>query len=322
MKAGNESGGHVPKGHVPLLKRRRFLIFGGVCLLLLLLWLAVPVVRFDDPVSPVLFSAEGRLMGARPAADGQWRFPQGGRVPRRFAEVLVRFEDKRFFAHPGVDPLAVARAVRQNIRAGRVESGASTITMQVIRLARKNRPRTLAEKLREAGLALRLETSLSKAGILALFAAHAPFGGNVVGLDAASWLYFGRSPDELSWAEAAFLAVLPNDPGLTTSATGRVRLRGKRDGLLEKLRDRGTIVALECRLALAEPMPERLRPVPRDAPHLLYTLAARPGAVPPFRSFVAADLQRTVRRVVEQHGERLSGRDIRNLAAVVIDNRE
>jgi len=313
--------GHVPKVHVPFLKRRRFLIFGGVCLLLLLLWLALPVVRFDDPVSPVLFSAEGRLLGARTAADGQWRFPQGERVPRRFSEVLVRFEDKRFFAHPGVDPLAVARAARQNLRAGRVQSGASTITMQVIRLARKNRPRTFAEKLREAGLALRLETSLSKAGILALFAAHAPFGGNVVGLDAASWLYFGRSPDELSWAEAAFLAVLPNDPGLTASATGRIRLRGKRDGLLEKLRDRGTIAALECRLALAEPMPDRLRALPRDAPHLLETLAARPGASSPFRSFIAADLQRTAGRIVEQHGARLAGRGIRNAAAILIDNR-
>jgi len=321
MKAENESGGHVPRGHVPLLKRRRLLIAGGAGLVLLLLWLEVPVVRFDDPVSPVLFSAEGRLLGARTAADGQWRFPRGGRVPRRFTEVLVRFEDKRFFAHPGLDPLAVARAVRQNIRAGRVESGASTITMQVVRLARKNRPRTLAEKLREAGLALRLETSLSKAGILALFAAHAPFGGNVVGLDAASWLYFGRSPDELSWAEAAFLAVLPNDPGLTASPTGRVRLRGKRDGLLEKLRDRGTIAALECRLALAEPMPDRLRALPRDAPHLLETLAARPGASSPFRSFIAADLQRTAGRIVEQHGARLAGRGIRNAAAILIDNR-
>jgi len=302
-------------------KRSRVLRAAGSLLLLLCLWLALPVVRFDDSVSPVLFSAEGRLLGARTAADGQWRFPRSDRVPRRFTEVLVRFEDKRFFAHPGVDLLAVARAIRQNLRAGRVESGASTITMQVVRLARKNRPRTLAEKLREAVLALRLETSLSKAEILALFAAHAPFGGNVVGLDAAAWLYFGRSPDELSWAEAAFLAVLPNDPGLTASATGRARLRGKRDGLLERLRDRGTIAALECRLALAEPMPDRLRALPRDAPHLLDTLAARPGAAPPFRSFIAADLQRTASRIVEQHGAGLAGRGIRNAAAILIDNR-
>jgi penicillin-binding protein 1C len=278
-------------------------------------------VRFDDPVSPVLFSADGRLLGARPAADGQWRFPPGEQVPRRFNDVLVKFEDKRFYVHPGVDPLAAARAVRQNLRAGRVESGASTITMQVVRLARKNRPRTLIEKIREAGLALRLETARSKTGILALFAAHAPFGGNVVGLDAASWLYFGRAPDELSWAEAAFLAVLPNDPGLTATDAGRARLRGKRDRLLEKLRRLGRIGDLDSRLALAEPMPARPRAVPRQAPHLLDTLAARVGAAPPFRSFIDADLQRTATRIVEQHGDRLFERGIRNAAAVLIDNR-
>ncbi|HSA95776.1 MAG TPA: transglycosylase domain-containing protein, partial [Acidobacteriota bacterium] len=101
--------------------------------------------KFNDPVSPVLFAADGRLLGARPAADGQWRFPAGESAPERFFEVLVRLEDKRFYRHPGVDPLAVARAVRQNLRSGRVESGASTITMQVVRLARKGRERTFWE---------------------------------------------------------------------------------------------------------------------------------------------------------------------------------
>ncbi|MCK7518532.1 MAG: transglycosylase domain-containing protein [Ignavibacteriales bacterium] len=240
VRTGREWG-HVPKVRVPILKRRRLIVWGACLLLsLTLLWLAIPVVRFTDPVSPVLFGAGGELLGARPAADGQWRFPPGEKVPERFYDVLVRFEDKRFFAHPGVDPLALARAVRQNLRSRKVESGASTITMQVVRLARKNRPRTYLEKFKEAVLALRLETRRSKPEILALFAAHAPFGGNVVGIDAASWLYFGRSPERLSWAEAAFLAVLPNDPGLLASAEGRARLLGKRDRLLRRLEARGS----------------------------------------------------------------------------------
>jgi penicillin-binding protein 1C len=321
-KRHDQERGHVPRARVPLLKNPRFCA-AGICIILIILsWLLLPVARFTDPVSPVLFSAAGDLLGARPAADGQWRFPPGDRVPERFFRVLVRFEDRRFYVHPGVDPLAVARAARQNLRSGKVESGASTITMQVVRLARKNRKRTFIEKIKEAALALRLEARWSKKEILALFAAHAPFGGNVVGIDAASWLYFGRSPERLSWAEAAFLAVLPNDPGLLASTQGRARLLRKRNGLIERLRDKGTIPDLECRLALAEPMPGRTRPVPRDAPHLVDTLAARPGAASPFRSFVVADLQRTARRVVEQHGERLFDRDIRNLAAVIIDNRE
>ncbi|MEN6561341.1 MAG: penicillin-binding protein 1C [Acidobacteriota bacterium] len=294
---------------------------GSALVALIVSWFAIPVVHFHDPVSPVLFSAEGRLLGARPAADGQWRFPPGERAPERFFEALVRFEDKRFYSHPGVDPLAIGRAARQNLRSGRVRSGGSTITMQVVRLARKNRPRTYIEKVVETILALRLETRRPKKDILALFAAHAPFGGNIVGLDAASWLYFGRSPDELSWAEAAFLAVLPNDPGLPATAEGRARLLRKRDRLLERLRASEAMPALECRLALAEPQPSRLRAVPRDAPHLLDSLAARPGAASPFRSFIAADLQRTVGRIAEEHGRRLAERGISNLAAVVIDNR-
>ncbi len=301
--------------------RRRLITVTTGLVLLAVAWLAIPVVHFDDPVSPVLFGADGQLLGARPAADGQWRFPPGERVPERFFEVLVRFEDKRFYAHPGVDPLAVARAVRQNLSSRKVASGASTITMQVVRLARKNRPRTYLEKLKEAVLALRLESVRSKKDILTLFAAHAPFGGNVVGIDAASWLYFGRSPERLSWAEAAFLAVLPNDPGLPATREGRARLQAKRDRLLEGLQAHGAMAVLECQLALAEPMPQGLRPVPREAPHLLDTLAAGPGAGRDLRSFLEPSLQRTAARIAEQHGARLAERGILNLAAVVIDNR-
>ena len=104
-------------------KSFRFVVWGSAFVILLLGWLAIPVVHFSDPVSPVLFSAEGRLLGARTAADGQWRFPPGERVPERFSRVLVRFEDKRFFAHPGIDLLAVARAARQNLRSGRSRAG-------------------------------------------------------------------------------------------------------------------------------------------------------------------------------------------------------
>jgi len=315
-----QADGNWPLDTLPHISHK-FIVVSIILAVLILAWLAIPVVRFKDPVSPVLFAAEGQLLGARPAKDGQWRFPPGERVPERFYQVLVRFEDKRFYAHPGVDPLAVARALLQNLGSGRVRSGASTITMQVVRLARKDRPRTFLEKIVEAVLALRLESIRSKKDILSLFAAHAPFGGNVVGLDAASWLYFGRSPDRLSWAEAAFLAVLPNDPGLPATQAGRARLQAKRNRLLERLRDGGFVPGLECRLALSEPMPDRLRAVPRTAPHLLDTLAAGPGAAPPFLSFIDLELQKTAGRIVEQHGARLADRGIRNLAAVIIDNR-
>lgn len=302
-------------------KIKWMVVAGAAGAALLAFWLSLPRDLFPDPVSPVLFSEEGALLGARPAADGQWRFPRGERAPDRFFEVLVRYEDRRFYLHPGVDPLAVARALWTNVRSGEVRSGASTLTMQVVRLSRKGRPRTMLEKLREAVLAVRLEVRFSKREILDLFAAHAPFGGNAVGVDAASWLYFGRGPEQMSWAEAAYLAVLPQDPGLIASAEGRARLLEKRNALLERLRRKGRLTDLDLSLAAAETVPAGFRPVPREAPHLLDTLAARSGGWTPFRSFLKADLQRAVTRAVEEQGARLMERGVRNLAAVVIDNR-
>ena len=309
---------------IRLTKRRKIKLLagGGLAALFAAFWFSLPRELFPELPSPVLFSEEGALLGARPAPDGQWRFPRGDKVPERFFLVLLQYEDRRFFSHPGVDPLAVARALRLNLRSGRVRSGASTITMQLVRLSRKSRTRTLWEKMKESVLALRLEFKYSKKEILSLFAAHAPFGGNIVGIDAASWMYFGRSPERLSWAEAAYLAVLPKDPGLIASAEGRKRLLEKRNALLERLRARRIVSDLECRLALAEFLPDGPRPVPRDAPHLLETLAARRGGTrTPFQTFLKADLQRSAVRILDAQGEKLFNRGIRNLAAVIIDNR-
>ena len=141
-------------------------------------WRCLPEPLFSQPVSSVLLGREGGLLGASIAADEQWRFPPVTEVPQKFARAITCFEDRRFFYHPGVDPLAVARALWLNFRSGRVVSGASTISMQVIRLARSGRRRSFPEKFIEMVLALRLEISLSKAQVLTLYASHAPFGGN------------------------------------------------------------------------------------------------------------------------------------------------
>ena len=179
--------------------------------------------------STVVESAEGELLGARIADDGQWRFPPCDTVPERFAAAIIQFEDRHFRWHPGVDPAALVRAAVDNARSGHVVSGGSTLTMQVIRLSRQ-KERNLWQKIIEAVQATRLELRYSKKHILALYASHAPFGGNVVGLEAAAWRYFGRPAAELSWAEAATLAVLPNAPSSIHPGKNREELLQKASG--------------------------------------------------------------------------------------------
>lgn len=156
----------------------------------------------------------------------------------KYMAALLCFEDKRFLTHSGVDPLAVGRALWLNVRRGSVVSGGSTLTMQVIRLSRDNPPRTIPEKILEMLLAIRLEQSYTKWEILNMYVDHAPFGGNIVGIQAASLKYFNRQPDELSWAEAALLAVLPNAPALMYPGKNMPGLKGKRDALLRDFMNR------------------------------------------------------------------------------------
>ena len=291
--------------------RLRLLIAAGAAVLLFLL---CPTPRFDRPFSTVITDRRGELMSAGVAADGQWRFPPLDEVPPKFAQALLAFEDRRFYRHPGVDPLAIARALRDNLRKRAVVSGASTITMQTVRLSRLGRPRTLFEKLIEAMLALRLEAAKSKTEILALYAAHAPFGGNIVGLEAASWRYFGRSPQQLSWAESAMLAVLPNSPSLVHPGRNRSALQAKRDRLLDRLQQTGKIDSLTCALAKGEPLPDKPHPLPMTAPHLLPKFQGS-GRI---RTTIDIHLQKQSLAAAQRHLERTAANGVFNLAAVIM----
>lgn len=282
-------------------------------------WQCLPQPLFNKPVSTIMVDAQGDLLAAHIAADDQWRFPTIEAVPEKYRQAILTFEDKRFYSHPGIDPFAIARALYLNLKHQRVVSGGSTLTMQVIRMARDNPPRTLTEKLIEAVMATRLELSLSKDQILALHASHAPYGGNVVGLEAASWRYFGRTPEQLSWAESATLAVLPNSPALIHPGRNRGQLKQKRDALLQTLHDEGVITEIDLKLALLEPLPDEPKPLPRFAPHLLGTLM-QAHAEQRIRTTLDRELQQRVERVTQQHANALSTRDIHNLAVLVIDN--
>ena len=282
--------------------------------------LCLPSRLFDAPYSTVLLDRDGQLLDASIAADGQWRFPADRELPAKFVQALVIREDRRFFRHPGVDPLAVARALVSNVRRGEVVSGASTITMQVIRHSRGRRPRVVGEKLVEAVLALRLGLSTDKQGVLRLFASNAPFGGNVVGFEAASWRWFGRDPDTLSWAECAALAVLPNSPGLVHPGRNRSALLERRNALLAELARRGVIDPETRRLAEAEPLPDEPFPLPHDAPHLLVR-ARGEAAGARIRTTLDRGLQRRLNDIVARRAEAWREGGVANGAALVLDAR-
>ena len=284
---------------------------------LVLAWLCcLPRELFRDvSYSTVVESAEGELLGARIAADEQWRFPPADTVPERYATALVQFEDRAFWWHPGVNPVALVRAAVDNVRAGHVVSGGSTLTMQVIRLSRQ-KERTLWQKTIEAVQATRLELRYSKKRILALYAAHAPYGGNVVGLEAASWRYFGRPAAELSWAEATTLAILPNAPGTLHLARGREQLLAKRNRLLRRLLEHGDIDRDTYEASIEEPLPGAPLPLPALAPH--YVNRCPQGERT--RTTLQFSLQRAVSEAVDRRSNDLAAEGVADMAAVVIDN--
>jgi penicillin-binding protein 1C len=282
-------------------------------------YFSLPKTLFSDPYSTVLQDKNKNLLSASIAVDGQWRFPEDASVPDKFKEAIVLYEDKRFYNHLGVDPISIGRAIKQNVSAGKVISGGSTLSMQVIRLARKNKSRTVFEKLIEVILATRLEFRYSKKEILALYASHAPFGGNVVGIEAACWRYFARPPDELSWAEAALLAVLPNNPSLIHLGKNRIRLKEKRDQLLTRLSETGKFDSLALDLAKAEPIPENPIALPRMASHLLDRASKEGKAQQKIISTIDLSLQQRAQQILNDHHQRLRANQIFNAAAIVVE---
>ena len=305
------------------LKRTGLLIAG-----LFLLFLCIPVPKFDDPYSTVLTAADGQLLGAHIADDGQWRFPATNNYSDKYLACVLEYEDRWFFRHVGFNPVAFIQALIENAKAGRVVRGGSTISMQVVRLARHNKPRTYAEKLLEVILAIRLELHYSKQSIFNLYAAHAPFGGNVVGIDAAAWRYFHTTPDRLTWSEAATLAVLPNAPSMIHPGKARDRLLDKRDALLlrmttSKVYNPGwyhipKLSHDDYELALLERLPNKPYEMPMLAYHYLMD-QEKTHKGEQLCSSIDYFLQNHVQRIMEEHYAVSTQNQIENAAVYVLD---
>ncbi|MEN8898377.1 MAG: penicillin-binding protein 1C [Nonlabens sp.] len=288
-------------------------------LTILLVWYAVclPEKLFDVPYSTVIESKDGRLLDAHIAKDEQWRFPAVDSVPYRYKQSLLQYEDAHFYSHLGFNPVSIGKALADNILAGKVVRGGSTITQQVIRLARK-KDRNYYEKFIELIWATRLEIRLSKEEILELYASHAPYGGNVIGLDMAAWRYFGRKPHELSWAESATLAVLPNAPGLIYPGKRESLLKEKRDQVLLKLKEENIITEMDYELAISENVPTQDFRVPQLAPHLLQR-ANKEYGTKKLRTSIDYEMQETVNRIVKNHHRILQQNGVNNLAMLVLN---
>ncbi len=289
-----------------------------IAVLVLVYYFSIPNSLFKDPTATVITSKNNELLGAQIAKDGQWRFPENDNTPEKFKTCIIQFEDEYFYKHPGFNPISIFKALRDNINSGEIKRGGSTITQQTIRLARKGKPRTYFEKLRELILATRLEFKHNKEKILSLYTNHAPFGGNVVGLDAASWRYFNRNANELSWAESATLAVLPNAPSLIYPGKNQQRLLNKRNRLLKKLLDKQIIDTLTYELSIAEDLPQKPYPLPQIAPHLLQRISkTHKGKHTP--TTINKRYQEQANTIVKNHYNHLKDNEIYNISVLVLD---
>ncbi|MUH37780.1 penicillin-binding protein 1C [Zobellia amurskyensis] len=289
-----------------------------LAIVLIAYYFCLPKKLFDSPTATVVESEQGTLLGARIADDGQWRFSEVDSVPYKFEACILQFEDAYFYSHPGFNPVAISKAIGSNIAAGRTVRGGSTLTQQVIRLARNGKKRSYFEKFVELIWATRLELKRSKEDILKLYASHAPFGGNVVGIDVASWRYFGLRPYQLSWAESATLAVLPNAPSLIYPGKNQTKLLKKRNRLLKKLFEKKIIDQTTYELSLLESLPEKPFPLPKATPHLVQYLA-KENKGKRIKTTIDENLQRNVNAIVQKHHQNLKQNQVHNAAVLVLD---
>ncbi len=288
--------------------------------LLAALWLVPLPDRVKVDYSVTVYSDEGVLMRPYLAPGDVWRFPISiDRLPPFAIPALLAREDKRFYDHFGVDPIAVVRAIRQNFSSGRVISGASTITMQLARLL-EPRGRSLTSKLIEAFRALQLELRVGKEEILRLYLSYAPYGGNIEGISAASYVYFGHAPEELSAAEMAVLLLLPQSPS-RWGGYSRNQWLAARNRVLDELLAKNVITARQHRQSREESIPLSRRSLPLRAPHFSDYLRDRFPEEHEIHATLSMDVQRVVERVAARIRPEYEALGVHNVSILVVENR-
>ncbi|EDX3147992.1 peptidoglycan glycosyltransferase PbpC, partial [Salmonella enterica subsp. diarizonae serovar 61:l,v:1,5,7] len=302
-------------------KRGRWLWLAGAPLFILLaLWTADnlwPLPLNEVHPARVVVAHDGTPLWRFADAGGIWRYPVTiEEVSPRYLEALINYEDRWFWRHPGVNPFSVARAAWQDLTAGRVISGGSTLTMQVARLLDPH-PRTFGGKIRQLWRALQLEWHLSKRDILTLYLNRAPFGGTLQGIGAASWAYFGKPPARLSYADAALLAVLPQAPSRLRPDRWPERAEAARNKVLDRMAAQGVWPAETVRESREEPVWLAPRQMPQLAP-LFARMMLSKSQSDKIVTTLDAGLQRQLEDLARAWKGRLPARS--SLAMIVVDH--
>ncbi|HET7501034.1 MAG TPA: penicillin-binding protein 1C [Kofleriaceae bacterium] len=293
---------------------------------MLLLALAVPLPDRRDDWSAQVEYRDGRPAHVFLSRDDKWRLPVAlDDVDPRFIAALVALEDRRFFHHDGVDPIAIARAALTDVIHRRRVSGGSTLTMQLARLL-EPRPRTVPSKLIDMFRAVQLDLRLDKRQILEQYLARTPYGGNVEGIESAAWAYFGHGARHLTPLECATLLAVPQGPTRYAPRPGNTaRLRARRDQILGKLVGAGVVTGIDAVAATAEaeatPPPERLRRMPREAAHAAVWMHHRHPDRLHLRSTLDAGVQALAEREAALRRAELAAKGIFGGAIVVVDHR-
>ena len=295
-----------------------FGLFGGLCALAAADAANPPDMTRALRVSPEVVDRHGVLLRAFLTSDGYWRLKTKPRdVSPRYLAMLKAYEDKRFDAHWGVDPIAIARAALQYLSAGHVVSGGSTLTMQVARILEPPRSRGIGTKLFQVMRALQLEERYSKDEILSFYLTLAPFGGNLEGVRAASLSYFGKDPSQLDLSEAALLVALPQSPVKQRPDRHALRAAKGRDKVLARMVSEGIVTQGDADVARREGVPFARQTMPLSAPHLAARLHGR-SRDSLIVTTLDAPLQAAVERMAAQETPYFG--DGAALSIVVVDN--
>lgn len=279
-----------------------------------------PPLPGEEPVSQRVVDRDGRLMRAYTVETGRWRLPVApGAVDERFRAMLVAYEDKRFYEHFGVDPLAILRAAGQFALNGRIVSGGSTLTMQLARLLEPRESRSVTAKLRQMARALQLERRLGKDEILKAYLTLAPYGGNLEGVRAASLAYFGKEPRRLAPAEAALLVALPQLPEARRPDRAPAAARAARNRVLARIAKAGVLTPDEAEVAAMAPLRAARHALPAHAAHLADEAHAADPRRPVIRSTLDLTLQSRLEALAGEAADRLGPR--LSVAMVLADHR-